>query len=459
MMSLRATSGTLLLATAALLAGCERPPVDTVQRGYRGTGMELVYNPRTEIKVAEANQAPPTTDPAGSEGPKAKDIYKNVPVLGHLSVAEFTRNMAAITEWVAPKEGCAYCHDLEKMGEDTKYTKVVARRMIEMTQHINADWKPHVAQTGVTCYTCHRGQAVPRQVWFKAPPQDLKSDFIGDRVGQNAPMQMVGLSSLTYDPYSLYLLGDNTIGVGGPTALPNGHVASILHTEQTYGLMMHMSDSLGVNCTYCHNTRNFKNWESSPPQRTNAWHGIRMARDLNNDYLEPLTKSFPANRLGPLGDVAKVNCATCHQGVYKPLYGAPMAKNYPELLVNTAATGSPAKASATLPPPMAEATRSVLYFGVGSSTLEGEQAKGLTLLIATLSSKPAAKASISGYHSAAGELASNQQLAKDRAVKVRDSIVAAGIAPARVVLAKPLQAEANLAGEDPAARRVEVSVK
>ena len=377
-------------------------------------------------------------------------------VLGDLSIGEFTRLMASITEWVAPKEGCAYCHDLQNLGEDKKYTKVVARRMIQMTQHINADWKPHVAATGVTCFTCHRGKAVPLQVWFKAPPQDLKSNFIGDRYGQNSPMQMVGLSSLTYDPYSLFLLGDKAIGVGSQTALPTGHVASILQTEQTYGLMMHMSDSLGVNCTYCHNTRNFKAWEGAPPQRAVAWHGIRMARDLNNNYFEPLTKTFPANRLGPLGDVAKVNCASCHQGVYKPLYGAQMAKAYPELLVSTS---SMAKASDGLPMPMAEATRSVLYFGVGSSALESEQAKGLTLLIATLVSRPAAKASISGYHSATGELASNQQLANDRALKVRDSIVAAGIVPARVVLDKPLQAEANLSGEDPAARRVEVFVK
>ena len=159
-----------------------------------------------------------------------------MPVLGHLSVAEFTRNMAAITEWVAPEEGCAYCHDLENMGEDTKYTKVVARRMIEMTQHINADWKPHVADTGVTCYTCHRGKAVPLQVWFKAPPQDRGADFIGDLAGQNQPMKMVGMSSLTIDPLQpVPGRAIETIGVGGPTALPTGHVASILHTEQTYG--------------------------------------------------------------------------------------------------------------------------------------------------------------------------------------------------------------------------------
>jgi mono/diheme cytochrome c family protein len=32
-----------------------------------------------------------------------------------------------------------------------------------------------------------------------------------------------------------------------------------------------------------------------------------------------------------MGDVAKVNCQTCHQGVYKPYFGAPAAKDYPEL--------------------------------------------------------------------------------------------------------------------------------
>jgi photosynthetic reaction center cytochrome c subunit len=56
-----------------------------------------------------------------------------------------------------------------------------------------------------------------------------------------------------------------------------------------------------------------------------------MARNLNNQYLEPLLGTFPAHRLGETGDVGKVYCATCHQGVYKPLYGAKMAKDYPEL--------------------------------------------------------------------------------------------------------------------------------
>jgi photosynthetic reaction center cytochrome c subunit len=64
-----------------------------------------------------------------------------------------------------------------------------------------------------------------------------------------------------------------------------------------------------------------------------AWYGIRMARALNNEYLEPLANVFPAHRKGELGDVAKANCATCHQGDYKPLNGAQMAKDFPELLL------------------------------------------------------------------------------------------------------------------------------
>jgi len=95
--------------------------------------------------------------------------------------------------------------------------------------------------------------------------------------------------------------------------------------------MVHMSNSLGVNCTYCHNTRAWASWEESRPQRSTAWYGIRLARHLNNAYLVPLTDTFPDNRLGPLGDVAKINCSTCHQGVYKPYFGTSMAKDYPEL--------------------------------------------------------------------------------------------------------------------------------
>ena len=321
----------------SLLTGCERPPIDTVQTGFRGTGMEQIYNPRTLLKQASLNEAPVAAEPADAEGPKASQVYQNVQVLGDLSVAQFSRHMASITQWVAPDVGCSYCHNVANFAEDSKYTKVVARLMIQMTQRVNQDWKTHVAETGVTCYTCHRGNHIPTNVWFAPKDRKYANSALGDLTGQNIATKEAGLTSLPFDPFTPYLKDAAPIRVNGNEAMAGvgayANRASLKQTEHTYSLMVHMSESLGVNCTYCHNTRAFQSWEESRPQRVTAWYGIRMARDLNTGYMDGLTDTFPAERLGPKGDVAKVNCTTCHQGADKPLYGAAMAKDFPELQV------------------------------------------------------------------------------------------------------------------------------
>ncbi|MES2974276.1 MAG: photosynthetic reaction center cytochrome PufC [Pseudomonadota bacterium] len=349
MIKLRTALCATAIGLATLLAGCERPPVDTVQRGYRGTGMVEVYNPRILEKQAALNTPPAAQPalPANPDGPKAGQVFQNVKVLGELGVPEFTRLMLAMTAWVSPQQGCTYCHAGDNMASDALYTKVVARRMLEMTRHINSDWKNHVAETGVTCYTCHRGQPVPAKVWFAPEGQKQAGKMLGDDLGQNKPSTLTALTSLPYDPFTPFLLKGTEIRTVGSTALPTGNRQSIKQTENTYGLMMHMSDSLGVNCTYCHNSRSFTDWDQSTPQRGTAWHGIRMARDLNTKYLEPLKPVFPQDRLGPTGDVAKLNCATCHQGAFKPLYGAGMLKDHPELAARPAIAALVAAAPAS----------------------------------------------------------------------------------------------------------------
>jgi photosynthetic reaction center cytochrome c subunit len=253
-------------------------------------------------------------------------------VLKDVDAGEFIRLMTDITNWVSPQQGCAYCHaEGEDLSSDKLYTKVISRRMIEMTRHINGAWQKHVADTGVTCYTCHRGQPVPRNVWFTDPGPPATQGEAGNHGGQNTPGLQVGLTSLPYDPFTSFLVQDADPRVVSSTALREGNLHSIKQTEETYALMMHISGALGVNCTFCHNTRSFTAWDQSTPQRAIAWYGIRLVRDLNANYLEGLRPQFPHGRLGPLGDVPKVNCATCHQGVYKPLFGASLLKDYPEL--------------------------------------------------------------------------------------------------------------------------------
>jgi photosynthetic reaction center cytochrome c subunit len=324
----------LVVAALAVLT-LERPPVETVQRGFRGTGMLQVYNPRTVAAMEANNVVPAGIAPVPSVGPKAGDIYRNVTVLGDLSVGEFTRLMAALTTWVAPEQGCAYCHMGNDMAAEGNYTKNVARRMLQMTRHINEQWGSHVSPSGVTCYTCHRGQPVPQHVWtteaYDTPVAQRGMAHVV--TGQNLGAPSVNFTSLPYDPFTPFLQQGQEIRVIGHIPEANGdNLRSIKQAEWTYGLMTNISQSLGVNCTYCHNSRSFAEWDQSPPQRAIAWYGIRMTRDINNAYIEPLREIVPPNRLGPHGDTLKTNCATCHQGVYKPLYGARMAQDYPELM-------------------------------------------------------------------------------------------------------------------------------
>ena len=349
-----------LFAIAALslgtlvLGACELAPKTSAQNGYRGTGMDTVKV--SAAAAASEVPAPPYAMPAAG-GESASAAYQNVKVLGDVSRDQFDYTMAAITQWVAPTaEGCNYCHNPANLASDEKYTKVVARRMIQMTRALNSNWSDHVGKTGVTCWTCHRGEAVPTEKW--AMPVDHAKGLFGSRRGQNEPVSNSAYASLPNAAVARYLLGADTledeqnIRIVGQYAHPvkGKPGVSTMATEPSYALMMHISQSLGVNCTYCHNAQSFQQWASSNPPRQTAYYGVRMVRDINHQYIGSLTNVFPANRKGEAGDPYKVNCATCHRGQNKPMGGAQMAKDYPALL-RAVAGPAPGPVASPLPPP------------------------------------------------------------------------------------------------------------
>jgi len=345
----------LLIGGATLLAGCDR--TESVQGGYRGVGMWQLSDPSDAKALQALNQipAPEPQDPPDPSLPLASQMYKSVQVLGDLNVLQFTRLMQALSTWVAPQQGCEYCHNVENLASDEKYTKNVARRMLQMTRQINSQWKLHVANTGVTCWTCHRGQPVPSGTWFTNPGPRTASGAMGYKGGQNTQgVAAIGHAALPYDPLTEYLVGDKAISVQATQALGKDRPAT-KQTEWTYALMMYVSKSLGVNCTYCHNTRAMGVWDQSTPKRTTAWYGIRMVRQLNEAYLNPLLPLYPANRLGKTGDAPKVACETCHKGVYKPLYGISMLPDYPELAGVLPPPAAPQDPSSPVPQPVPEA--------------------------------------------------------------------------------------------------------
>jgi len=302
-----ATSPALLL----LLSGCVgEKKTDSVQIGYRGVAMEQNYSHAEVVSNFGKVKIPAPLPPAG-ESPPGPLPWRNVQVLNDVSPTEFLRTMTAMSTWVAGTGNCAYCHNVAALWSDTLpngkpiYTKLVARRMLQMTRHINGQYPQHVKNTGVTCYTCHLGKPLPNGLWFYTDQTDYLRHYL-DRDGARVITQEMA---------------------------PNkaGNRSSVKQTEWTYALMLSQSKSLGVNCTYCHNSRQFASWTQAPPARVTAYHGILMLRDLNTSYLSPLQTTYPAVRLGSMGDAPKAQCLTCHNGNYKPLYGAQMVKYYPAL--------------------------------------------------------------------------------------------------------------------------------
>ena len=135
--------------------------------------------------------------------------------------------------------------------------------------------------------------------------------------------------------WALYFLHDEPIRAQSSTALRGNTVASQVEVKRVYEMMMQMSDGIGVNCGYCHNSRDFADWKQSTPNRWIGFYAIRMTRDINANYLmqvnswlnqtkEPVkvnTLVVPPAQRGPQPVKGFVVCASCHYGHTKPDLG------------------------------------------------------------------------------------------------------------------------------------------
>jgi len=94
------------------------------------------------------------------------------------------------------------------------------------------------------------------------------------------------------------------------------------------------------------------------------------------------------------------------------------------------------------------------YFATGKAELAAGALEALAEAIQA--AKGGKKLVVSGFHDATGSAAANAELAKQRALVVRDALVGAGVAEAALELKKP--EETTGTGSAAEARRVEVTI-
>ena len=95
-----------------------------------------------------------------------------------------------------------------------------------------------------------------------------------------------------------------------------------------------------------------------------------------------------------------------------------------------------------------------LFFEVGSADLPADAATAVAAVTKALADAPARKLVLSGFHDASGDAALNAELAKKRAIAVRNALTSAGADAARVGLRKPESTTGD--GNAQEARRVEL---
>ncbi len=122
------------------------------------------------------------------------------------------------------------------------------------------------------------------------------------------------------------------------------------------------------------------------------------------------------------------------------------------------AAATPAEAASTL---IVEDSASVrvdngmviFYFASGKAELAAGANEALAEVVN--GTAQGRKAIVSGFHDATGSAALNEELSKQRALAVRDALVALGVSEAQIELKKPEFMQAT-AGNNAQARRVEV---
>jgi outer membrane protein OmpA-like peptidoglycan-associated protein len=159
------------------------------------------------------------------------------------------------------------------------------------------------------------------------------------------------------------------------------------------------------------------------------------------------------------GLIALVIALVIGVGIYKKNRMVPTAARPVAMAAAGAAPAAAATAATALNPDSASVIVEngvvKFYFATGKSTLAAGGAEALGQVVKEVAAGK--RAVVSGFHDSTGSAAANAELAKQRAMAVRDALQSLGVAGDKIELKKPEQLQGT--GSNAEARRVEVAVQ
>ena len=105
--------------------------------------------------------------PVAAQSSRPARPLENIKVLTGWTGTEVRDEMRRMGEAIGVK--CDHCHVQGNFASDEKRAKHTARRMLQLTVSLNAEYFPSFAPAAgdsklgrITCYTCHQGAATPK---------------------------------------------------------------------------------------------------------------------------------------------------------------------------------------------------------------------------------------------------------------------------------------------------------
>ncbi len=287
------------------------------QNGFRGTAMAQVPYPRSR-RGHQAGQPRAGTRRSGE--PARNSPVRRTRTFRSSRTSASTSSIAdGFDDGMGqPRARLYLLSQHRELPTTVSIQKKVARRMLQMTQLINSSWKEnHVGGAGVlTCYTCHRGQPVPANIWFTIRVRTAGRVHRPQYNGRTwRRRQLVLHRCLRYAHRVSRRTRTSTttrLGQRDDGAADHQGQADTGRRETPYGLMIHMSEGLGVNCTFA---------TTHGPSRTGlrAPHsGPRLARypdwyGTSRQLSRAAAVLLPAEPPRCSGRRSKVNCTTMPQ--------------------------------------------------------------------------------------------------------------------------------------------------
>jgi hypothetical protein len=147
----------ILLCAIGPFAGPHAQAQNATSQNSQGAGTAPVSGEASAKGAAQTAQEPKSARQRAAGQKRAEEQFKNIQALKGVPADQLIPAMQFISASLGVE--CEFCHLHDKMDSDDKKPKKIARQMITMM--LDIDKTNFDGRLEVTCYTCHRGAAMP----------------------------------------------------------------------------------------------------------------------------------------------------------------------------------------------------------------------------------------------------------------------------------------------------------